>query len=133
MTSSVACQAWFALVVIHSVCFFGLGLVAFKTTSFPQNARAYICSNPSTIISFAATPLVLTRFVRNQRLLSGTVMPTMGTIAMPTPLRVCLIDSVHSNTLDFRGNHLSNTTCLPHVFLQKLQIMQRMQLDVLDK
>ena len=33
---------------------------------FPKHARAYICSNPLTNNTLAATPLVLTPFVRKQ-------------------------------------------------------------------
>ena len=33
----------------------------------------------------------------------------------------------------FRGSHLSNTTCLTHVILQKWRIMQQVQLAALDK
>ena len=39
----------------------------FKTTSFPKHIRAeFLFSDPSTNSTFAATPLVLTPFVRNQ-------------------------------------------------------------------
>ena len=67
MACSVACQALFALVVIHGCCFFDLGLVACiqHCVIFP-NFIFSICSNPSTNSTFAVTPLVLTPLVRNQ-------------------------------------------------------------------
>ena len=41
--------------------------------------------------------------------------------------------AAQSFDLELRGNHLSNATCLIHVFFRSDELMQQTQLAVLDK